>query len=349
MVRLTIILATWTFIVVSMTGCARQMAIDPGIAKVEIVWPERPEVPRIRYLYSISSAEDIDIRPGLLGRIARFFKGEEERRIVRPYGVRKDAVGRLYIVDTFYRRVHVFDRENAAHYMFPDPGLKEFRNPVDVTIGLNGQVYVSDSESGLIHVFTDGGKQYIKSIGYGELERPTGMTINSEDNQLLVTDTLASSLVIFDEKKLKITAVVGTESDMKTGFHSPTNITLGKDGNIYVTDALNFRVQVLNREYEFIQAFGSAGDSPGHFSRPKGIATDSEGNIYVVDALFGNVQIFDTKNRLLLAFGKPGHKPGEFWLPNAIFIDKEDRIYISDAYNQRLQVFQYLPYGDAPL
>lgn len=340
------ILTVATIIMITLAGCARQPMVTQEATAVDRVWPPRPEVPRIRYLYSINSAEDMDIRPGLLGRIARFFKGEEERNIVRPYGIWKDAEARLYIVDTFYRRVHVFDQKNATHYMFPDMEIETFMNPVDVAVGLNGQVYVSDSESNLIHVFSAGGKRYIRSIGSGELKRPTGLAIDVENNQLLVTDTLASSLVVFDENELNIVSVVGSESEGKQGFHYPTNVTIGNDKRIYVTDVLNYRVQILNRKFQFVQAFGSAGDSPGHFSRPKGVATDSEGNVYVVDALFGNVQIFDSEGRLLLSFGRPGGGPGEFWLPNAIFIDNEDRIYISDAYNQRLQVFQYYPYGD---
>lgn len=342
--------AVVTIMIIILISCAQQPIVVQKTEATDLVWPPRPEVSRIRYLYSINSAEDMDIRPGLFGMIARFFKGEEERNIVRPYGIWKDAQEKLYIVDTFYRRVHVFDRKNATHYLFPDTDTKiemeTFMNPIDVAVGMSGQVYVSDSESNLIHVFADSGKRYIKSIGAGELKRPTGLAIDTEKNQLIVADTLASSLIVFDEKKLNVVAVIGSESEGKEGFHYPTNVTLGHDNNIYVTDGLNYRVQILNRKLQFVHAFGAAGDSPGHFSRPKGIATDSEGNVYVVDALFGNVQIFDAQGRLLLVFGRPGHKLGEFWLPNAIFIDNEDRIYISDAYNQRLQVFQYLPYGD---
>ena len=336
------------FFVALYSGCVQQVVDVENTVGKDLVWPSYPEVKRVRYLYSISSPEDIDIRPGFFKRIVLFFKGEKQRDIVRPFGISKDAEGRLYVVDKFYQRVHVFDKKNASHYLFPETEIETFNNPIDIAVGLNGQIYVSDSESNRVHVFSDAGKRYIKSIGMGELKRPTGLTVDTKTNRLLVTDTLASSLVVFDEKDLKVMSVVGGESEGKEGFHYPTNVALGDDGRTYVTDALNFRIQVLNHEFKFMQSFGSAGDSPGHFSRPKGIALDSEGNVYVVDALFGNVQIFDPSGKLLLSFGKPGNGPGEFWLPNSIFIDGDDRIYISDAYNSRLQVFQYLSYGDRP-
>lgn len=331
-----------------LSGCAQRVAVVENTVEQDIVWPKYPEVQRIRYLYSITSAEDMNIKPSLFQRFVNFIKGgDEQKNIVRPFGISKDIDGRLYVVDNYHQGVHVFDKKNESHYMFPQSAIETFNNPIDVAVGLDDQIYVSDSESNRIHVFSDAGKRYIKSIGVGELKRPTGLVVDTKNNRLLVTDTLASSLVIFDEKNLKLVRAIGKESKGKNGFHYPTNVTLGRNDFIYVTDALNFRIQVLNHKFQFLKTIGSAGDGPRHFSRPKGIATDSEGNIYVVDALFGNVQIFDPVGKLLLVFGKPGNGPGEFWLPNSIFIDSEDRIYISDAYNSRLQVFQYLSYGDA--
>lgn len=331
-------------VTVATTGCARTAVIEPQAAEAVLVWPPRPAIPRVQYLHSISSAEDIDIKPGVLQRIIKFVKGDTERRLARPHGLTVDAEGRLYVVDTLYQRVHVFDRTNATHYLFPNRPPEGFENPIDVAVGTDGRVYVSDSVTNVIHVFSAHGKRYVGSIGEGRLARPTGLVFDTANNRLIVTDTRASSLVVFDANGLDIVAVVGGEHEER--FHFPTNVTLGMDDHVLVTDALNFRVQVLNRDFEAKVIFGSAGDGPGYFSRPKGVAVDSDGHIYVVDALFGNIQIFDADGALLLAFGKPGNDPGEFWLPNDIFIDDKDRIYVSDAYNHRVQVFQYLSHAD---
>ena len=253
-----------------------------------------------------------------------------------------DAEGRLYVVDTFYRAVHVFDTAKAKHYLFPEKKMEQFLNPVNVVLGTGGRIYVSDSEAKVIHVFTEHGRQYQKSIGQGQLQRPTGLAVNHKTGELLVLDTTSSQLVVFDEKDLSLKRIVGKEGEEKDGLHYPTNITVTQQGAVYITDSLNYRVQKRNPDLDFISNFGAAGDGPGHFSRPKGVATDSEGHVYVIDALFDNVQILDNTGRLLLAFGKPGSGRGEFWLPNAIHIDDRDRIYISDSYNKRVQVFQYL-------
>jgi DNA-binding beta-propeller fold protein YncE len=338
-----------TLTILLVTGCAGAAKTAPGPAEAgaaapDLVWPRWPEVPRIRYLHSVASERDIAGRPGLLTRVVRFLKGEEVRSIARSHGLAVDAEDRLYVVDTFYRRVHVFDRKNGAHYLFPAVLPEGFRNPIGVVAGAQGRVYVSDSATKVIHVFSAHGKRYEGSIGGGLLERPTGLAYDGQRRLLFVADTVGSVLRVFDEATLQPLA---TEAEGLSGYHAPTHVALGKAG-VFVTDSLNFRVRALSGDLAPVGGFGAAGDGPGYFSRPKGVAVDSMGHIYVVDALFANVQIFDREGRLLLAFGRPGTEPGEFWLPNDIFIDAQDRIYVSDTYNQRVQVFQYLHHETEP-
>ncbi len=105
---------------------------------------------------------------------------------------------------------------------------------------------------------------------------------------------------------------------------------------------MNFRVQLFNKDGEFLSLFGEIGDATGYLSRPKGIATDSYGNIYIVDALFHAVQIFDKSGKFLYKFGGQGHGNGQFWLPVGIYIDDKDYIYIADSYNSRIQIFKLI-------
>jgi DNA-binding beta-propeller fold protein YncE len=110
---------------------------------------------------------------------------------------------------------------------------------------------------------------------------------------------------------------------------------------LYVTDSMNFRIQILSREGRYISSFGQLGDGSGDFNRPKGVAVDSDGHVYVVEGLHDVVQIFDGAGRFLLSFAEPGHGDGELWLATGIAI-ADDRIYVADSSNHRVQVFEYL-------
>ena len=207
------------------------------------------------------------------------------------------------------------------------------------------RVFVSDSQTNVVHVFGKRGRTYLGQFGGDVLQRPTGLALDRTTGDLLVVDTLASQIVVFDTATLKAKKFVGRQGTAREAFHYPTNVTIGPDGRIYVTDSLNFRVQVLGPDFTFLSAFGQVGDSPGDFARPKGVAVDSEGHIYVVEAVRDTVEIFDRDGRFLMEFGQTGNRRGEFYLPTSIHIDENDKIYVSDSYNRRIQVFQYLKEG----
>ncbi len=308
----------------------------------EIAWPPPPETARIRFVNAVTRPRDLDIAEGVLRKFVRYFLGESEKRLVAPYGVAVDAAGRLYVVDTYLKTVHVFDSQAGEHYTFVPP-KRAFQSPVGIAVdGRRGFIYVTDSQQGVVKIFTRRGRAYVGEIGEGVLERPTGIAVSQAASELLVVDTLSANVVRYALGDHRLKGGFGGTGSGKGRFRYPTNIWVTPEGRILVSDSLNFRVQIFSPSGSYLNSFGSLGNAPGYFSRPKGVAADSDGNIYVVDALFDNIQVFDRNGRLLMAWGGPGHGYGRFWLPSGIFIDSRDRIYVADTYNRRVQVFQYL-------
>ena len=72
-------------------------------------------------------------------------------------------------------------------------------------------------------------------------------------------------------------------------FRVATGVTVGPEGNVFVADFYNHRIQKFTSKGQFLVAFGERGDGPGEFERPTDVAVDTEGNLYVVD--FGNNRI----------------------------------------------------------
>jgi DNA-binding beta-propeller fold protein YncE len=137
-----------------------------------------------------------------------------------------------------------------------------------------------------------------------------------------------------------ILQTIGKNGAGDVEFNFPTELRL--DGpNLIVVDAMNFRIQVLDRSGSFRYAIGKIGDSSGNMFRPKGIGVDSEDDLYVVDGLWGVVQVFNGAGDLLYYFGKRGRRAGEFQLPTGLFIDHDDRIFVVDSFNRRIQIFHY--------
>ena len=337
--RYILLAAVPAIIYIVLSGCAGDTVVS-GV-NPEIFWPKPPEIKRIEFVRAVSKPEDLNIRPGVLKRLANYMVGKVPASIVSSYGIARDAEGRLFVVDTVFKRVHVFDTAGNQYYFFPaDRAMLE--SPVGIATDKDGTIYVTDSKRAVVYIFKDNGKTFDSAMGSGIFKRPTGIAVNHETSELLVVDTLQSQVFRFDLSNRLPKGTFGTGGASEGQFHYPTNISVTSTGNIIVSDSLNFRVQVFSPEGQFLFTFGHMGDVPGTFSRPKGVASDSDGNIYVVDGLFDNVQIFDKRGHLLMAFGEHGMEYGDFWLPTGIYIDNNDLIYISDSSNRRVQIFRYL-------
>jgi DNA-binding beta-propeller fold protein YncE len=339
---------TYIVLLVILTGLPGCMAPVPEQIRppADLVWPTGNEIPRIQLVGSISRPEDFQITQNVFEHFWGYLVGNEDNTLVAPYNVTMDDNNRLYVVDTFRKRIQRYDAAANEFHAFPkDEQL--MTSPIDITVNdSSGLIYVVDSKEGIIKLFDGPMDTTPQVIGQDLLQRPTGIAINHTSDELLVVDTKLSRIFRFNLHNHLLKGEFGSKGIKKGQFNHPTNIAVAGDGTIIITDALNFRIQTFSAKGEFLRTFGSAGDSPGHFSRPRGVATDSDGNIYVVDALFDNVQMFDNQGRLLMDFGTSGREYGEFWLPAGIYIDKNDRIYVADSYNKRVQIFQYLKQDD---
>jgi DNA-binding beta-propeller fold protein YncE len=319
-------------------GCAT--APEP----VDMVWPLAPEKPRIRYVGSISSLEDLGLS-GWTHMKELMFGAEPIERLVKPYGVAVDSRGRLYVSDTGIRLVLVFDfsasreAEKVELVGMKKPG--RLGRPIGLAVDASDNLYVSDAVGRKVVVYGPD-HEFVAAIGqYASLERPAGIAIDDERRRLYVVDVAAHDVKAYSLEGEFLFSFGGRGlGDGQLNF--PTNATVDESGRIYVVDSMNNRIVIFDSGGEFIDTFGQSGRVAGSFSRPKGIALDSDGHIYVVDAAFDNVQIFTKQGKLLLAFGEFGTGAGGFQLPADIHIDAGDTIYVSDQYNRRVQIFQYL-------
>ncbi len=72
-------------------------------------------------------------------------------------------------------------------------------------------------------------------------------------------------------------------------FYMPSDIAVDNEGNVYVLDSGNHRIQKFDPEGHFLASFGRQGQGPGEFQYPQSIDIDAQGNIYVADS--GNQKI----------------------------------------------------------
>jgi len=131
----------------------------------------------------------------------------------------------------------------------------------------------------------------------------------------------------------------GKEGTGNGEFKEPTDIATDSEGNIWVVDTGNNRLQKFNAKGEYLSQFGKQGKGNGEFESPHGIGITSENIIWVVDTGNNRLQKFNTKGEYLGQFGKQGKGEAEFEAPKGIEIDSTDRIWVADTGNNRIQKF----------
>ena len=122
-------------------------------------------------------------------------------------------------------------------------------------------------------------------------------------------------------------------------FNTPTDVAIGPEGDLWVADYANNRLQHFDPAGEYVGQFGSQGSSPGQLNNPASIAIDAEGNLWVADKGNSRIQKFSPEGALLDGFGSLGSGNGQFNRPEGIAIDAAGDIWVSDTYNYRIQKF----------
>ena len=293
-------------------GCASSgSSVSPEQA---VFYPPPPGDPRLQYLGRYSGSADVEeqsaFRDFVVGQ-------EQDKTIQKAHGVAWRGTS-LYVCDSGFSTVTVLD--TATHAMRPflpdQPGF--FKKPIEIAIAPDGWKYVTDTGHRKVLAF-DADDRY--QAGYGDPEKwkPTGIAATTD--RLYVTDAANHALVILDRRSGAELQRIGRQGAEPGEFYYPLSVCVGADGDIYVSDCFNCRIQRFTPDGAFVKSVGSMGMAPGQFARPRGVAVDREGRIYVADAAFENVQIFDAEGRLLLFFGGPGDGPGAMNLPASVKID----------------------------
>ncbi len=335
-----------------------------------MIWPAPPEQGRVRFVGMISTEESLRRSVSWTRGLGELIFGRKEISALRgPSAVVLGPQERLYVADGPGRVVHVFHLTNRRYEQFSSLGTgKTLMMPVALTM-VEERLYVVDSVLRQVCIFDATGK-YRGGFGSEHLLRPSGIAYCPRCARLYVSDAGGHVVQIFD-KDGRFLETLGSRGVEPGQFNFPTHLWVDGRDRLYVSDTLNYRVQVFaeppgtgrtgqddhlptqdeRRDPDDEKptpdlgpalTFGGHGDRPGYFAHPAGIATDRLGHIYVIDRQFENVQIFDQAGKILLAIGREGSGVGEFWLPAGLFIDDRNRIYVADSFNKRIQVFELM-------
>lgn len=277
-------------------------------------------IPPPSYLYSIS--------------------GKDATALVRPVGLGVADNGQVYVVDFGHRRISVFT--NAGRYLFSFDTTADGKLLSPVHLAVKGdEVWVSERYYNTMYIFDRQGKYLRKYVPTNEKLKWSPLAFSFDSSGALratdVGNTKLHRLLYFSEEGSRTAAIgktgqANSPQEQPGVFLFPNGLAVAANGNVYVSDGDNRRVQVFNPQGEFLHFVDTSGV-------PRGVAIDQQQRLYVADALAHTITVFDLEGKKLTQFGERGFGPGQFNYPNDITIDKGGRIYITDRENSQVQVW----------
>jgi len=327
----------------------------------KLVWPNPPAPTRVKYLNYFCCDKYVpqgtNKKASWMDRMAgaetqsQHMADKPLFALWTPYGVAVDSKGSVYVADGKVGAIFVFNTETKELQMIKNGVHANFGDIIGLAIDDSDRLFVSDTKFHHILVF-DKNRKIEGSISEGGLIDPSGMAIDNENRFLYVADPGLDQVLVYDADKLNLIRKMGTAGKKHSltepgQFAVPTNVAVDEDGNLYVTDMYNNRVEIFDAEGHFIRAWGKSGDRPGTFSRPKGIAIDADGHVWVADAVQDILQCYTPEGQFLMWMGGHGLFPGQFRALAGLYIDKNNRMFTSEQYPGRLQMFRYFTDDEA--
>lgn len=280
------------------------------------------------------------------------FTGPEDDPMMRPIGL--DVVGdEVYVVDSRLHKVYVFNLDGEFLRTF---GVDEMAVPLYVAENpLDGTIYVTDRRLRTIHIFEPDGTyisefdpnlpdDQLPTFDTGGVQWAPVALAFAPDGTMYVTEILnGHRLLIFSPdgtfERSVGTAGMVTDATLGGGSFQFPNSVKWVDGQVWVADSNNRRVQVFSEDGDFESIIVTNGLPRGFdFLAPSGEET-STSKFVVVDTLAHDATIWSTNGDKIVNFGERGVLEGQFNYPNDLSVGPKNLIFIADSANGRVQVW----------
>lgn len=221
-----------------------------------------------------------------------------------------------------------------------------FNGPLAASVDAAGNVYVADTNNGLIKKYNASGAyvtQWDGSASGNALAFPGGVAAITISGTVYIyaADTDNDRIQIFDSSGSYVNkwGANGTGNGQFQLPYGVAAISIGGSYYIYVADLANDRIQKFDANGGYLDQWGVFGVAPGTFNFPTDVAVDSVGNVYVADTDNDRIQKFDANGNYLSTLGNPADPDFAFFGPGGVEVDSAGNVYVVDTLNNRVQKF----------
>ena len=283
---------------------------------------------------SIRIATNVPTKRGLLRTTGQ---------LQQPWGMALNQSQQLIVAEGRRNCVSIFNLKGDKITEFGHKGVedREFNSPRGVAVDDQDNIFVVDKENARIQKFSSTGEWLatVGSKGYGDLEFnwPKGIGIHPHSKNVYVTEISENHRVQILKSDLTFLSKIGAKdsngrprkgADIKE-FNIPLDVAFDSTGKVYVTDAVNNRIQVFTEEGMYVTSIE-------HLNWPSGICFDEKDLLYVTEIDNSCISVLTKEGELLSTFKDDSKTPH---YRGIAVNDNCGMIYVTDCKNDNLLMF----------
>jgi tripartite motif-containing protein 71 len=269
--------------------------------------------------------------------------------------------GSIFVADMQADKIFVFSHAGAFRFGFGSQGSGngQFNQPRGIAFDDSSpqRLYVADANNKRVEVFNASGGYLFQFGNAGPSSTKLkgnlrGLAVDPGANAVYVVDIVSNSVYRFTLQGSFVSTLGGPGGLSQTTCCSTPGgkfsnggreVTVAGDGNVWVADLPNFRVQVFapDGQYLFSRPSPSQNPADGAFNGPRGVDVDPAGNVLVADTYNERFETFGATGAWRWSEGVRGSATGYFLnYPGAIGADPNTgAIVVADTSNNRIKEF----------
>ncbi len=257
------------------------------------------------------------------------FERSSTTPLSNPHDVKLSADGRLlYVADVGSGRVVVLDSATlAAVDAF---GEGELSGTHDVDIAPDGRLYVADTHNGRVAIYRAQGTrgELIGEVS-DRMRGPEGVLVHP-NGMLYVAGAWSNNVLAFRD---------GRVVHELRGLSAPHDLELAPDGRIWLADAGNDRILLLNAGLEIVEELTGP---PYDFNGVRYLDVLPDGTLLAADKYTHSIKVIAPDRGLvaILGTGEPGRGPGVFTTPEGVD-SAGDLLWLADSGNDRIVKYRF--------
>ncbi|MGD0002809.1 MAG: carboxypeptidase regulatory-like domain-containing protein [Anaerolineaceae bacterium] len=279
-----------------------------------------------------------------------------------PDGIVMAPDGSLYVMEVLGYTLVKYNSSGVFQWRKGQPGVPGWDidhfgdfggNQLTLGVDSAGRIYVPDSNNDRIIIYLPDGSVFNTFGNYGtgndQFACPTGVAIRPGNGDIYIEDHCNMRVQVYNNQwhykgTIGETNVSGSDSDH---FNYPNGLAVDANGNVYVADNNNDRVQkckLTGTGYTCVPFAGVTGMGGRDFRFNEGandVTIGPDGLIYVVEVA-GNdrVQVYDPSGAYRTSMGGNwGSGTGTMRNPDSAIVDGNNNVYVTDQWNGRVVIF----------